>query len=327
MSVQRGHQDARFLKLSHDRKVSPRGIPQASRNRWIPTVPNSFGLPAGDSCPGKTEFCTSCYAERSENSAGVAEFVKHNLTLLRRAGTSTRMAVLLGEMVGRYWQEAERLHLNPADRMFRIHWDGDFWSLDYAAAWRATIVTFPEIQFWAYTRSFVQPVDVVPVLAGVPNLALYLSADGENIEAAREQVARHPGVLLALCGVDYATTRKMAPERRPIICPENAGRMELMSNGRGACVECRLCPDGRRDVMFSTSHREDATIVPVTLRASARPSGGVPVLRQAVPGERACKLPGCGQVIERTGKRGRPADYCCTPHRWAASRERAKVPA
>ena len=36
---------------------------------------DSFGLPADVSCPGKTKFCNSCYANRSEHAAGVKSLV------------------------------------------------------------------------------------------------------------------------------------------------------------------------------------------------------------------------------------------------------------
>lgn len=38
------------------------------------------------------------------------------------------------------------------------------------------------------------------------------------------------------------------------------------SNGVGACVSCGLCVDGRRDILFSTSHVEVAVGRPVRYR-------------------------------------------------------------
>jgi len=309
----RGHQDDRWLKLSHDRKVSPRGLWQASRKRWVATIPNSFGLPAGASCPGATDFCVSCYAAHLEPGwPGVAELVDHNLMLLEQAGTVESMAALLAEAVGRYRTEAQRRGLTDAERIFRIHWDGDFYSLDYARAWRAVITTSPDIRFWTYTRSFVDPVDVIPILAGIDNLALYLSADPHNIDQALERVGEHPDVLLALCDVDYSSARALAPDRPHLVCPENAERIPLMAGGVGACVSCRLCPDAKRDVLFSTSHREHETdqleliTVPIEIR-----------LKAPTPGVRTCRLATCDAVIAPTGKPGRPRLYCSPEHRLA----------
>lgn len=249
------------LHLSKDRKVSPRGIYQHSRSRWVPTVANSFGLPAGLSCPGKTEFCVSCYGARAEQYQGVEEALDRNLRLLLDAGTVDGMTVLLARMMERFKRDADRLELAGRDRIFRIHWDGDFFSIDYAAAWARVIAACPDIQFWAYTRSFTDPVNVVPTLAGVDNLNLYLSVDAANIDAAAPVLADWPGVHLAGCAVDYRHAREYAPDA--VICPENAGRMPLMEDGRGACVDCGVCPEGRRDVLFSTSHRLDAVAVTI----------------------------------------------------------------
>jgi hypothetical protein len=256
------------LKLSADRKVSPRAWQQPGGvrpGRWIPTIRNSFGLPSGFSCPGRTPFCESCYASNSERSAGVLAAMLHNARLLTEAETVTGMTGLLGEMIGRYEREADRVDLPASDRMFRIHWDGDFFSVDYAQAWANVIVRHPGVSFWTYTRSFTEDVNVVPVLYNIPNLSLYLSVDDWNSQRAFEILVDYSDVHLALCGVDYRTAQNLFFPQRPmnsVVCPENSGKMPLTSpQGRGACVDCRVCPDGRRDVVFSTSHREVAVAV------------------------------------------------------------------
>lgn len=303
--VVRGQQPDDELKLSFDRKVSPTGTWQESRARWIPTTPNSFGLPAGTSCPGMTSFCVSCYANRSEQSAGVAELVDHNLTLLRAAGTVDAMIDLLDRMIWRYRQHADTAGHGPPERLFRIHWDGDFYSLDYAQAWATVIDANDDVQFWTYTRSFRAPVNVVPILAPLENLALYLSIDADNAEAAREVLAAHPRVLGALCGPDYRRARQLAPDLGAVACPENTGRIPLMAKGSGACVTCRLCPDGRRSILFSTSHVEDTTVPVKIRRPDAAPEPGVPE-------ERPCLNPECSTIVTWTPgtTRGRRPDYC-----------------
>jgi hypothetical protein len=167
------------------------------------------------------------------------------------------MEVLLTEMVGRYVREADRRQVADKDRIFRIHWDGDFFSEDYAQAWANTIRRFSGEQFWAYTRSFVDPVNVVPWLSGIDNLTVYLSTDVYNAEIAYEVARDYPDVYLALCAKDYASARELQrPGFRTLVCPENIGRLALMDHGRGACVECRWCPDAKADIIFSTSHKE-----------------------------------------------------------------------
>lgn len=267
---QRGRQPADALHLTCDRKVSPHGWHQESRDRWVALVPNSFGLPAGDTCPGRTPFCDSCYAADNERMMGVGEAVAHNYELLQRAGTVEAMFDLIEEAVGCYHGEAERLKLPAPDRIFRIHWDGDFFSVDYARAWAQAILRFPDVRFWAYTRSFTDPVNVVPVLAGLPNLALYLSVDEHNAADAAPVLAAHPAVRVAACADDYRTGREvagpLASGRKAVVCPENAERLPLMEKGRGACVVCQLCPQGRRDIIFSTTHQEESLEVQLRRR-------------------------------------------------------------
>lgn len=250
------------LHLTLDRKVSPDGWYQSRRARWVPTVPNSFGLPAGLSCPGKTEFCNDCYAVNSENSKGVKEAMQKNWDLLQEAGTIEGMTELLIDVVARYSKTADTKGIPSDQRMFRIHWDGDFFSKDYAQAWANTVRAFPEINFWVYTRSFVEPVDVLPQIVGIPNLAVFLSTDKYNVDAAHEMLERYPGQLqLAACSDNNIESRELVRGRRAVECPENIGKLALMEKrkdgsgrGAGACVTCDLCPGHKADILFATGN-------------------------------------------------------------------------
>lgn len=311
--VVRGKQGPDVLHLSFDRKVSPTATYQASRGRWVPTVPNSFGLPSGDTCPGLTSFCASCYAARNEQSAGVRSAVEHNLRLLRWTSIACK-ATLIHEMLCRYEAHADAAAIPADQRMFRIHWDGDFYSDGYAHAWHAAILLHPDVAFWTYTRSFRPWCNVVPILADLPNLALYLSIDADNAADAAAVLADHPTVRAAGCAEDYQRARALLPPRdQPaIICPENVGRIGLTNEyGRGACVTCRVCPDDRRDILFSTSHREDAS-VPVRITPRRQPPAVLP------PAEVVCGNPACGATFTQERRRGRPRVYCDSDCRYEA---------
>lgn len=303
--VGRGRQGDDVLHLSFDRKVAPRGWYQPKRHRWVATVPNSFGLPSFTTCPGRTEFCNGCYADNAENSAGVLELVTHNWDTLRVAGTyggTDAMAELLDEMIGRYRAHADWDQLTDDERLFRIHWDGDFFSTDYATAWARTITANPDIKFWAYTRSFREPVNVVPALAGIDNLELYLSIDPENIDDARPVLAAHPDVHAAGCADTFDGARQLLEpldRRPPIACPENAGRIGHMTDGVGACVECGICPTGRRDITFSTE---------TTLTVTRPIKTGAP--EPAVERPTHCEYIRCGAELPPPAKVGRIRRYC-----------------
>lgn len=249
-----------MLKLSGDRKVSPLIRRQGSKDSV--QVLNSFGLPAGTSCPGMTPFCESCYAKGSETAfPSAARLVAHNLAELQSANTVIGMTDLLQEMLATFRRQALK---KGAALRFRIHWDGDFYSLPYAQAWRQTILENPDIRFWAYTRTFQPDLNIVPVLRGLKNLALYLSVDQWNEARAKVVKRTDPWVLLAGCSETFSESPVSGPK-----CPENAKRIPLVmaldgrrttpvlvgDDAQGACNACGLCIEGRGNVQFAVKKR------------------------------------------------------------------------
>src|SRR3712207_2159310 len=143
------------LRRSADRKVTNLSSPNGKTAK----IANRFGLPAGRgySCPGATETCQRvCYAGKLENLyKGLREVLTANLAELvglDRAG----MAHLLNDMIADFRVDCERAEARGAtvSRDFRIHWDGDFYSYEYAQAWADVVRSNADIRFWVYTRSF-----------------------------------------------------------------------------------------------------------------------------------------------------------------------------
>lgn len=254
------------LKMSRDRKVSPLSRWAPAARRWEPMVANSFGLAAGPeaSCPGATEFCKGCYAMRTEKAfPSAGRLVAGNLSALRECGSNvSAMVELLRGVVDGFVAECEKVERKTGrtiPRVYRIHWDGDFYSRPYAAAWAALAREYPDVQFWLYTRSYGPVVDVIDLLAGIANVAVYLSVDAGNFEAARDVKAAHPSVKLAFCAETWEETEVLAGkfegERRGPRCPELTGRMPMVdAEGVGACVTCGLCVWGRNNVRFAVKH-------------------------------------------------------------------------
>lgn len=234
---------AAVLSRSDDRKVTVhKGLK------------NSFGLPSGAafSCPGMTSVCGKiCYAGKLEKIySGVKNLLMRNWDALKDASLS-EMVVLLDEMITEFETECDK---RGKDKKFRIHWDGDFFSADYANAWATVISVHPDVQFWAYTRSF----KFVGYLTGLDNLALYLSVDSDNIELAKATRKRHPSVLwafLAQTMADGAEPVKSLTGRPGAMCPENIGRIPLITERKGACISCGICVDGKTDVRFAIGKR------------------------------------------------------------------------
>ena len=239
------------LRRSKDRKVT-----NLTNGKDAAIGANSFGLPSGKafSCPGQTDFCGGiCYAGKLEKIyKGVRDVLMHNWELLQ-GKSIVEMEALLHEMISSF--EAETLKQiakgKPATMDFRIHWDGDFFSRDYAQAWANVIRSFPAIRFWVYTRSFVAPVNVIDIIAGIDNLSLYLSSDKNNIAIAN-RVAKQYNVKIAhvAAGFDVAADEIDSDEKK-YKCPENDGRIALIRK-KSACIACGICPDKRGHVLFST---------------------------------------------------------------------------
>ena len=232
------------LKRSQDRKVTNLATPNGKRS----AIANTFGLPSGKnySCPYATSICERiCYAGKLEKMySSVREVLLHNWNMLKDADLET-MANLLDDMVAAFRLECKA---KDAEMIFRIHWDGDFFSDTYTKAWRAVILLNPDIKFWVYTRN----PHAARTLRDIDNLSLYYSADNENHELAPE------GVKIAYLSDTFSQAKQamLGLTGKPgASCPEQLKRIPLISEKGGACAVCRLCIDGKSDIRFSISKR------------------------------------------------------------------------
>jgi len=237
------------LKRSNDRKVAN----LVTKNGKQAAIANTFGLPAGKdfSCPGATSICeTVCYAGKLEKLfKGVKTNLLLNWELLRNADNDT-MVALLDEMIIDFVNDCNK---KSAPKLFRIHWDGDFFNDTYTYAWKTVIEKNSDIQFWVYTR--VKSAAII--LKDVSNLSLYYSTDDENKEIGHE-LKRDNGVRLAYLGKTFALTESTMKEltgKPGAKCPENMKSIPLISNAGSACVSCGLCVYGKADIRFSATKK------------------------------------------------------------------------
>jgi hypothetical protein len=237
------------LIRSKDRKVAN----QVNKGGNQASMANTFGLPSGKafSCPGATSVCeTICYAGKLEKVfKGVRNVLVSNYEQLLATDT-LGMIALIDEMIQEFKAECEKRN---ADKLFRIHWDGDFFSEDYTRAWNFVIRLNPDVQFWAYTRSDF----AVPILIGIKNLALYFSADSANKTLAWELKAKY-GVKLAYLAKDFATGKSdfnEQQEKSAVPCPENNKKIPMISEKGSACVMCSQCVFARNDILFSATKK------------------------------------------------------------------------
>jgi hypothetical protein len=238
-----------MLKRSKDRKVAN----LVTKNGKQAAIANTFGLPAGKnfSCPGATSVCESvCYAGKLERLfPAVKTNLLHNWALLKDADHDT-MITLLDEMIVDFKKDCDK---KSADKLFRIHWDGDFFSDTYAYAWKAIIEKHADVQFWVYTRVK----SAALVLKDISNLSLYFSADSENVKTAVD-LKLNNGVRMAYLAKNFATGKADVKEMigKPAAkCPENNKQIPLISTNGSACVSCSLCVYSKSDIIFSSSKK------------------------------------------------------------------------
>jgi hypothetical protein len=221
-----------------------------------PLIANSFGLPAGNqySCPGATSICTKiCYANKLANiRPTVRALLLHNWETLQACGDDVdKIGNLLAAIIVDFERECDRY---SAPKKFRIHWDGDFYSVAYTEAWKRVIQAHPDTQFWVYTRSAF----AVPILSNISNLALYFSTDSDNRETALELRNKQPNLLLAYLALTFEAGKSEMLDtlgKSGTFCPENNKVLPLVSDQGSACQRCDLCPQGRKDVLFSISKK------------------------------------------------------------------------
>ena len=236
------------LKRSNDRKVAN----AVSPNGKTPTIANTFGLPAGKSysCPGQTDVCAKvCYAGKLEKIyKGVRDTLLHNWNLLKDANQET-METLLSEMIDEFRKDCDKRN---AQKLFRIHWDGDFFNDTYTLAWKQVISNNTDIQFWVYTR--------VPaaaqILKGIENLSLYFSTDSDNKDEA--VILSNNGIRLAYLADTFAIGQadmKAMIGKVGAKCPENKKAIPLIDKEGSACVKCSLCVYNKADIVFSAKKR------------------------------------------------------------------------
>ena len=237
------------LLRSKDRKVANLVTPNGKQA----SIANTFGLPAGKSysCPGATSVCESvCYAGRLEKVfPTVKKNLLHNWELLRNADNDT-MVRLLDEMIVDFVADCNKKN---SPKLFRIHWDGDFFNDTYANAWKTVITNHPEIQFWVYTR--VRSAAVI--LNGIDNLSLYYSTDSEN-KAIGIELKTNNGIRLAYLAKNFAIGQadmKELTNKPGAKCPENNKSIPLISQKGSACVSCGLCVYSKADIVFSATKK------------------------------------------------------------------------
>lgn len=239
------------LKTSKDRKVA-NGV---SKNGKTAIISNTFGLANGkaNSCVDATEYCELiCYAGRLENFLpSIRANMLHNWETLRDA-SETDMVIMLSDIISDFAKASDKRGI---EKIYRIHWDGDFFSPEYTRAWISVIRQFSDVHFWVYTRNAASAVMLHK--AGLSNLSLYFSADPIN-EPIAHMLYKTYGIRPAAVADSFADSQAMVERitgRVGAKCPEQTGQIPLISEKGSACATCRLCVDNKANISFSRSKK------------------------------------------------------------------------
>ena len=240
------------LRLSTYRKTAN----LSTRNGKQAKIKNAFGMASGRefSCPGATSVCEKvCYAGKLEKLfPGMRAMMLANFHAVMAMGPR-ELRQELRAMVAGFVAECDKW---GAEKAFRIHHDGDFVNRAYAHAWADIIREFPDVQFWVYTRSFTPGINVIDLIADIPNLSVYLSVDSVNGGYARTILDEFPSVRIAALSQTTADAalviQDIRQDNRPgAKCPENVGAIPLITEKGGACFSCGLCVKGKADIRFA----------------------------------------------------------------------------
>lgn len=128
-----------------------------------------FSIPAGASCPGKSEICSSrCYAQKGFFvMPSVQRAQENNWEITRR-----------GDFVEQMLDELKKKKAT----VVRIHVAGDYYSAEYVRKWIQIVRACPDIKFFTYTRSWRIPEirKVLTELSHCPNVRMWWSVDKET---------------------------------------------------------------------------------------------------------------------------------------------------
>jgi hypothetical protein len=143
-------------------------------------------------------------------------------------------------------------------QVLRLHVSGDFNSAAYVEKWIARLTARPDVQCWAYTRSWRVP-SLLPALErlrALPNVQLFASMDQSIDEAPPDGWRRawidgdpRAGVplneLAHVADLDAGERSQRAFDGVPtLVCPEE-------TKHKANCAECGYCFRGHRnDVTF-----------------------------------------------------------------------------
>jgi hypothetical protein len=216
----------------------------------------NWSLPAGDTCPGKTDTCfDDCYAR-----SGTYRFGNVRLAHSRNLAFSQRP-----EFVGRMAAYIKAF----AIRLIRIHAAGDFYDAAYTDKWYQIASQSHDTVLYCYSRSWHDTdrslQDALMRLGNLPNVRLWLSVDrdtgrpgpGWNFPLAwmaiddQDIPDYRPDLVFR---TDRTTYQKRQHGTGALVCPLEQG----LDTINASCETCRLCFDPSRGLLGGAKQRRQS---------------------------------------------------------------------
>ncbi len=184
-----------------------------------------FNLPAIKSCRNCRDCAKTCYARKAEwLYPQVLAFREENLDMALNN---------LPELYRRLHAQITRKFKRVKDLVVRIHESGDFVTQEYLDRWVRLAQDFPEVHFWAYTKTKDSPYSQAlldfTVADSLPNLNIINSyIDGQRMNyGPREYV-----------------DRLMAEDPECFLCPA------VLDHSIACSSDCKLCVTGKKPVFY-----------------------------------------------------------------------------
>jgi hypothetical protein len=202
---------------------------------------HTFSLPAGTTCPGESPICASkCYATKG--------FFRMPSAQNRFAAnyTASRADDFVTVVTGELRQKKSTI--------VRIHVSGDFYNAKYVRKWIAIAEAFPDVKFYAYTRSWRvrSMIRSLEDFSDLENAQLWWSIDADT-EALSGRPPEHFDICSAYMQVVdeeeipvYADL-VFRTERKTVVKFTSGCLVCLAENGmtypkhKMTCKQCKLC--------------------------------------------------------------------------------------
>lgn len=211
----------------------------------------TFSIPAGDTCPGKTEACSKeCYAASGFFlMPNVAKSLKHKWN-------ATQLESFVSQAIS-------ELKSSKA-KVCRVHIAGDLYDAEYAKKWLDIFKAVPECRFFLYTRSWRVPEikTVIMKMARLSNVRMWWSTDKDTgrpnrvpkkvrlayMQVAHNDVPRYKPDLVFR--VDRLRDKVVKRVNTAMVCPVENGVTEDMT-----CMKCGFCWRDKDEVVDWSRHQ------------------------------------------------------------------------